>query len=86
MLETNAKLYKMKYPIYSSLKLEDDRRELTPMGLFTRPMKRFNNKLLESKFSKILKYCAEHGVTLEGVADQIGKPYDFFFKLALDDP
>ncbi|MCP4100331.1 MAG: hypothetical protein GY804_12880 [Alphaproteobacteria bacterium] len=66
MLATNAKLDKMKFPIYSSLKLEGVRGEFTPMGLFTRPMKRFNNKLLESKFSKILKYCAEHGVTLEG--------------------
>ena len=66
MLATNAKIEKMQFPILSSKKLEGVRGEFTPDGLLTRPMKRFNNKLLEVRFMEILEYCKEYNVTIEG--------------------
>ena len=66
MLATNAIIDKIKFPIYSSLKLEGVRGEFTPAGLFTRPLKRFNNKYLEKKFEKLIDFCNKMDVVIEG--------------------
>ena len=66
MLATNIKPEQMKLPLLGSLKLEGVRAEFTPTGLYTRPMKRFGNPLLSVKFKKILDYCEEHNVIIEG--------------------
>lgn len=66
MLATNCKIDKLVLPIYSSVKLEGVRGEFTPDGLFTRPLKRFNNMLLGYKFIKVTQHCRQHGLILEG--------------------
>lgn len=66
MLASNIKLDKIRLPIIGSLKLEGVRGEFTPEGLFTRPMKRFNNKLVEEKFSILLEYCSDQNIIIEG--------------------
>lgn len=75
MLATNAKFEKMSFPIMSSKKLEGVRGEFTPNGLFTRPMKRFNNILLEKKFQKLSEYCIAKGVHIEGEFYKHGLPF-----------
>lgn len=66
MLAVNTKVNKVKLPAIGSLKLEGVRAELTPDGLKTRPMKRFGNDWIEVKFAKLLEYCKDNDVYLEG--------------------
>lgn len=76
MLAKNAILDKIVFPIVSSKKLEGVRGEFTPGGLFTRPMKRFNNKLLEEKFQTLSVYCAHQGLVVEGEFYKHGMPFN----------
>lgn len=66
MLATNIKPEKLHYPVIGSVKLEGVRGEFTPDGLYTRPMKRFNNKLLEEKFERLCVFCAKNNIIIEG--------------------
>jgi ATP-dependent DNA ligase len=66
MLASNIKIDNLKLPVIGSCKLEGVRGEFTPNGLFTRPMKRFNNSLLERKFIRILEFCKKYNAVVEG--------------------
>lgn len=76
MLATNANLDKMQFPIMSSKKLEGVRGEFTHNGLFTRPLKRFNNKLLALKFHKIIECCKSNHIVIEGEFYKHGIPFN----------
>lgn len=73
MCASNADLDKLAFPTYVSLKLEGVRGEFTPDGLITRRLKAFNNKWLEMKFAKVLKYCQDNKVIIEGEFYKHGK-------------
>ena len=59
-----------------SVKLEGVRGEFTPDGLFTRPLKRFNNKLLAVKFQEVIEYCKEYEIIIEGEFYKHGMPFN----------
>tara|TARA_R110000744_G_C19371578_1_gene562708 strand:- start:10212 stop:11144 length:933 start_codon:yes stop_codon:yes gene_type:complete len=77
MLATNANLDKLVLPKLGSVKLEGVRGEFTPNGLFTRPLKRFNNgMLLSEKFIELILYCSENDIIVEGEFYKHGMPFN----------
>jgi hypothetical protein len=66
MLAVNAIMSKFNKPMLGSKKMEGVRAEFTPEGLKTRPMKNFNNKWLAVKFNRVLNFCKENNVVIEG--------------------
>ena len=66
MLAVNTKVEDIKLPVYGSLKLEGVRGIFTPAGLFTRPLKRFGNPLLEERFKDLIALCKSNNMYIEG--------------------
>lgn len=66
MLASNITLEEVSFPTMMSSKLEGVRGEFTVDGLYTRPMKRFGNPLVELEFSELSKLADKHDLIIEG--------------------
>jgi hypothetical protein len=76
MLAVNCKPERINEPYLASFKMEGVRGEFTPPGLFTRPLKKFNNPWLDVKFNQVDKFCREKGIYLEGEFYIHGVPFN----------
>jgi len=75
MLACNINIADVKLPMMGSLKMEGVRAEFTPDGLYTRPLKRFNNSWVEIHFAPIAEYCRANSVYMEGEIYIHGKDF-----------
>ena len=76
MLAVNCSPARINEPFLASRKMEGVRAEFTPPGLFTRPLKKFNNPWLDFKFNRVDKFCREQGLYTEGEFYIHGVPFN----------
>ena len=66
MLAVNTKIKDIRLPSMVSYKMEGVRGEFTPNGLFSRPMKKFNNRDLQFHFADLVTYAMVANLHIEG--------------------
>jgi ATP-dependent DNA ligase len=76
MLAKNIKIRDLKLPVMVSRKLEGVRAEFTPIGLRTRPMKKFGNSHVELFFAELSAYCRANQIYMEGEIYIHGVPFN----------